>query len=242
MSETSDLAAPVLDGWDHAHATVRAALATIPVAGGAATELFNALVTPPIEKRRAQWMNDVSQAIGTLYQHDAAIIERITGDEQFQSVLIQASWVAVRNHQQAKLAALKSAVLSSAQGTKVSADLQLLFVRYVDELTPSHLLVMREFVATQTAIADLESYQALMDILSPSLDDSITPTVFKLVCVDLQSRGLIRISRELNDFPGLFVQSRLVIAPDTGGPRLLVTDLGEDFVSYVTRGPEEVTQ
>jgi hypothetical protein len=241
MSEAPDLSAPLPGGGDHAHAAVRAALSVIPFVGGVVTELFNALVSSPIEKRRAQWMNGVIQAIGALYQHNAAIIQRITADEQFQSVLIQATWVAIRNHQQEKLDALRNAVLNSAEGTTVSVDRQLLFVRYIDELTPSHLLVLREMIATQTTISNAESYQALLDQLAPRMAVPTTPTFFKLVCVDLQSRGLIRISREVSDFPGLFEQGMILREQHTEGPRLLVTDLGQDFFSHVTRTHEEVT-
>lgn len=239
MSEAPEFLVPASGGTDHLHATLRAALAAIPFAGGAATEVFNAILTPPIEKRRTQWMENVSRAISTLSQSDAAIVERITGDEKFQSVLIQATWVAIRNHQQEKLDALRNAVLNSAEGTTVSVDRQLLFVRYIDELTPSHLLVLREMIATQTTISNAESYQDLLDQLAPRMAVPTTPTFFKLVCVDLQSRGLIRISRDVTDFPGLFEQGRILREQHTEGPRLLVTDLGEDFFSHVTRNPEE---
>ena len=239
MREMPDLSPPVHGAGDQAHAVVRAALSMIPHVGGVFTEVFSALVTSPIERRRAQWMNDVIQAMGTLYQRNATVVQRITADEQFQTVLIQATWVAIRNHQQEKLDALRNAVLNSAEGTTVSADRQLLFVRYIDELTPSHLLVFRGMVAIQTTIANAGSYQDLMEHLAPRIALPMTPTFFKLVCVDLQSRGLIRISRDVTDFPGLFEQGRILREQHTEGPRLLVTDLGEDFFSHVTRHPEE---
>jgi hypothetical protein len=240
MSEAPELLVPASGGTDHLHAAVRATLAAIPFAGGGAVEVFNAILTPPIEKRRNQWMENVSRAIGTLCQHNAAIVERITGDEQFQSVLIQATWVAIRNHQQEKLDALRNVVLNSAEGTNFSVDRQLLFVRYIDELTPSHLQVLREMIATQTTISNAESYQDLLDQLAPRMAEPTTPTFFKLVCVDLQSRGLIRISREVSDFPGLFEQGMILLEQHTEGPRLLVTDLGQDFLSHVTRNHEGV--
>jgi hypothetical protein len=240
MSETPDLSVPEVGVGDHALTAVRAALSLIPDFGGVVTEVFSALVTSPIEKRRAQWMNDVIQAIGTLYQRNEAIVQRITADERFQSVLIQATWVAIRNHQQEKLDALRNAVLNSAEGIAVSVDRQLLFVRYIDELTPSHLLVLREMVAIQGTIANAKSYHDLMDQLAPRIAVPMTPTFFKLVCVDLQSRGLIRISREVSDFPGLFEHGMILSEQHTEGPRLLVTDLGEDFLLHVTRNSEEV--
>ena len=48
---------------DKAHLGARTLIAAIPVLGGPALEIFNALILPPIEKRRAEWMKRVSEAI-----------------------------------------------------------------------------------------------------------------------------------------------------------------------------------
>ena len=40
---------------DHLHTMVRAGLGMLPVVGNPAAELFNSIITPPIEKRRDEW-------------------------------------------------------------------------------------------------------------------------------------------------------------------------------------------
>ena len=40
---------------DAAHTIARASVGTIPIAGAAASELLNTILTPPIEKRRCEW-------------------------------------------------------------------------------------------------------------------------------------------------------------------------------------------
>lgn len=53
MGDT-ELKVPTTDSRDHAHAVNRAALASVPIVGAAASELFTSLVTPPIERRKSE--------------------------------------------------------------------------------------------------------------------------------------------------------------------------------------------
>jgi len=55
---------------DYAHAVGRSAFGAIPIAGQAAVEIFNALLIPPAEKRRSQWMESVNLAIQELQKKD----------------------------------------------------------------------------------------------------------------------------------------------------------------------------
>ncbi len=57
---------------DTAHAIARAGIASIPVVGGAATELFNAIITPPLERRRQEWMIQIGETLRELEERPAA--------------------------------------------------------------------------------------------------------------------------------------------------------------------------
>jgi hypothetical protein len=237
MNEHPDLTPPTIGGADHAHAAVRAGLSAIPFAGGAAMEIFNAVITPPIERRRQQWMATVGSAIEQLQTTDANIVETLQNSEKFQSVLLQASWAAVRNHQRGKLDGLRNAVLNAAQGFKASADLQLLFVRYVDELTPVHLLVMSFFVKHEGDVAQFESYQKLFAAFSEITQQKIDGPFFKLACDDLKARSLVRISDDLQDFPGLYDVTSLAVEKPSSNPKIIVTDVGRAFFEFVLTDP-----
>ena len=63
----------------------------------------------------------------------------------FITTILQASQAAIRNHQEEKLEALRNAVLNSALPGAPAEDLQFMFVRYIDELTPWHLSVLKFF-------------------------------------------------------------------------------------------------
>ncbi len=180
-------------------------------------------------------MAAVGSAIEQLQKTDANIVGTLQDSEQFQSVLLHASWAAVRNHQLEKLSALKNAVLNAARGTKSSEDLQLLFVRYVDELTPTHLVVLDVLGKCEADVANLESYQDLFALFTAKTNKQIDNLFFKLVCDDLKARSLVRISDHLTDFPGLYDVDNIVAEDDNKNPRILVTDLGRAFIAFISQ-------
>jgi len=51
---------------DIAHSLAKGGLGSIPVIGSLASEIFGLVVTPPLEKRRAEWMNEVAKNLKNL--------------------------------------------------------------------------------------------------------------------------------------------------------------------------------
>ena len=238
MSTEPNLTPPKIDRADHGHATVRSGLGTIPFAGQAAVEIFNALLTPPIEKRRNHWMQSVASAIQELQKKENTLVERLQGDETFQSILLQASWAAVRNHQAEKLTALRTAVKNAAVA---SNETQLLFVRYIDELTPTHLVVMNFFVTHEKDVAHIASYTDLHACFVNTSGNDVEKMFFKLVCEDLNQRGLLRISAQVADYPGLYDVDILTTDEISDLPHVVVSELGRAFTAFVMTNPLEAT-
>ncbi len=230
MREESKLTPPGKTGGDHVHLGARAIISTIPGVGGPALEIFNAVISPPLEKRRNDWMESVGSALEELLRKDNHLVDRLRLDAGFQSVLLQATWAAVRNHHTEKLMVLRMAVQNSAIR---SNDIQLLFVRFIDELTPTHLQVMSFFVKHEKEIAYLESYQKAVEVFGSIRDQKIDAFFFKMVCDDLKARGLVRISQDIVDLPGVYSESRILSEETSKDPRIVVTDFGRGFVDFV---------
>ena len=114
-----------------------------------------------------------------------------------------------------------------------SNDIQLLFVRFIDELTPTHLQVMSFFVKHEKEIAYLESYQKAVEVFGSIRDQKIDAFFFKMVCDDLKARGLVRISQDIVDLPGVYSESRILAEETSKDPRIVVTDFGRAFVDFV---------
>ena len=96
------------------HRVVRSALSAIPYAGGAVAEAFNALIEPPMTRRKGQWMLQVTEAINELYEKGVVTEKELQENEKFFTTLVHASTIAIRNHQSEKREALRNAVINSA--------------------------------------------------------------------------------------------------------------------------------
>ena len=91
-------------------------LSAIPTIGGPALELFNTIIAPPFERRRNEWLESLANRLDALEKEKRLKIEQLSGNEEFISVVMHATTVAIRNHKQEKIDALRNAVLNSALG------------------------------------------------------------------------------------------------------------------------------
>ena len=92
--------------------------------------------TPPLERRRLQWMEKIANSLRLLEEARQISLSDLQSNEAFVTTLVQASEAAIRNHQSEKIEALRNAVVNSAVGVDIKEDLQLTFIRYISELTP----------------------------------------------------------------------------------------------------------
>lgn len=126
-------------------------------------------------------------------------IEMIVKDEAFVTAFVQAARTAIGTHQREKQLALRNAVLNVATGNAPDEDLQSLFLRYIDELTPWHLRVLRYFsdpggVLTPLGREDFDGNanrnmrEVLIDIFPELSDRGI---FVDRLWEDIWSRGLV---------------------------------------------------
>ena len=128
---------------DIAREVGRAIVSAIPAAGGPIQVVFENVFSAPIEKRRQAWLEELADVVTELQQRVAGLTpENLAANEVFVTVAMQASQVAIRNHQNEKLDALRNAVLHSGLPNPPEEDEQLIFVRLIDQLTPWHLLLL----------------------------------------------------------------------------------------------------
>ena len=141
MSTTENIDLPERSSGDVAYAAVKAVVAAVPFVGGSAGELLGLALRPPLEKRRDEWMKSVALRLQATEQR----FERLTSDPSFVTTIAAASLIAMRNHQEEKLEALRNAVVNCAIGNAPGDDLRALFLSLVDELTPTHLRILKLF-------------------------------------------------------------------------------------------------
>lgn len=131
---------------DHIHAAVRSALSAIPLGGGAAVELFNAIITPPIERRRREWMHSVGESLAQLQEKAGTVnVSRLLEDEAFVTLLLATTRIAIQTHAREKLDALRNAILNAASGRAHTDELTEAFLSLIDQLTVLHLRLLAVF-------------------------------------------------------------------------------------------------
>ncbi|MCL4528700.1 MAG: hypothetical protein M1282_04735, partial [Chloroflexi bacterium] len=113
---------PKADSGDTAHLVAKAALSVVP----GASELFEYFIKPPLEKRLEKWQEEVANALRHLEEENRLNIENLKANEQFISIIVQVTTIALRNHQKEKLSALKNVIINSALQTNINDDLQLI--------------------------------------------------------------------------------------------------------------------
>lgn len=145
MTEQNDLDPPEPSKGDIVYATARAGLSSIPLVGAAAVELLQLLITPPLEKRRTQWMEEVAQTLQDLEQNRGVQLEDLQANDVFIDTVLHASQIALRNSQEEKRQALRNAILNAALPQAPEQSLQQMFLNFVDTFTVWHLRLLKLF-------------------------------------------------------------------------------------------------
>ncbi len=97
-------------------------------------------IREPSSQRLHNFLEElVKELLNLKQQIDAVSFDNPT----FQTTFEKAITIARNEHQQEKLAALRNAVLNSAIPNFLKDDLQAIFLKWIDELTVSHIKLLR---------------------------------------------------------------------------------------------------
>lgn len=204
-----------------AHATVRAALGAIPYAGQAAIELFNLVISPPIEKRRDEWILSIAAALEDAQQRIAGFsLDALVDRPDFTTALLRASQAAIRTHHREKLDALRNAVLNVALQNYPDEMLAHMFVSFVDEMQPLHIRVLTLFDKSSENPIVPEPAGYFVSQHFPELSDRME--AYQQVVRDLDRMGLVHTNVTPGTATAFFAFSGNV------------SDLGKQFLKFVS--------
>jgi len=230
MSESEAEPAPQKAGKaDVAHALAKAVISEVPLIGAPAAELFSLVVTPPLERRRAEWLNAIADRLKELETRMHGFkIEALKDNPLFITAVLHATIVALRNHQKEKLDALQNAVVNSARGVDIEENLQLMFLNMVDELTPLHLRVLKYFDNPRKWLEEHGiKFSIYMGGASSGLEAALPEVqgqrdLYDTLMMDLYNRGLVSADKT-------------VLHAMMSGDGILasrITELGRKFLRY----------
>ena len=154
MSDQVNFAPPIQTSGDLIHTFVRATLSFVPVVGSPAVELFNSIITPPVQRRWQDWATEVADCLIKLKEEGRIDFGGLASNPAFQDAFLLASQSAVRNSQKEKQEALKNAVINSALPNPPEESKQRIFMGLVDSLTVWHLKILRFLADPQRAFRD----------------------------------------------------------------------------------------
>ena len=212
-------------------AIVKGAVSAIPVVGGVISEVGN-LYLNPLEKRKQRWMSEVTLAIGDIEARFGILPQQLQNDERFISFLYQSTILALKNHQQEKIRCLRSALVSVASPKAVTEDIAFQFLRYVDELTPSHLKILDCIHTHIGQFARLESLDQVFGSYTKLSSLMIERIAFRSFLQDLDGRFLIRIG-DVEELPEFASNASYIEDEASLRKRLEVTSLGRTFLEFI---------
>lgn len=152
---------PEKKAGDHAHSGAKGALSLVPVIGGALSTLFETVISSPIDKRKEEWLKSLALTINELCETVEGLQpENLAKNEEFVSICIHASNIALRTHQEEKLKRLLNAIKNSATGDIADESKRMIFLRVIDEMTELHIRVFIFLAEIKKFIKDLDARQS----------------------------------------------------------------------------------
>ena len=217
---------------DIAREVGKATISAVPTAGGPLQVAFENIFASPIEKRKQAWLEELAAVVTEVQERVNDLTpEKLAANEAFVTVAMQASQVAIRNHQKSKLDALRNAVLNSALPNPPQEDEQMIFLRLIDQLTPWHLRIL-------ALLDNPVQWMERNGVQNPSWGMGGVATVIEHCLPDLRGQRdtYDQIVRDLQA-EGLIGQGQFIHVTMTGNGMIqsrTTDDRGKGFIKYIT--------
>lgn len=124
--------------------TSEGALGAIPFVGSLLAASLSAYFSTTQENRTREWMEEMAEVVQVLIDRvDDLEAADLADNPVFYDAAVAAARIATATSSEEKHRALQNALFNIGIGDSLDADKRVIFLRYVDELTPSHIRFMR---------------------------------------------------------------------------------------------------
>lgn len=207
---------------------LEAGSAAIPFVGGSLAVILAHAFSRSYEKRLRAWMEELAEAVQELYDSEGVDIEALAEDETFLDAVATATRIAEKSGSDIKRTCLKNALFNIGVEPSLDGDKRLIYLRYVDELTPSHIQVLGFFNDPVKAVSDVgQAWPNIMGGLS---------SIVKIALPDLHADEAL-----LNTIVGDLDRQGLVSSPglstmmtENGLKTSRTTVKGREFMAFVS--------
>jgi len=214
---------------DYSFAMTKGGLGAIPIVGSIASELLGLLVTPPLEKRRQNWMTEVGTKLKELEEKGKIDLTNLSENEQFIDTVLVATTLALKTSEEEKIKAFKNAILNTALGETSDKTKGQIFLNLLDTFTIWHIKILH-FIDNPTKWfenAGQTPPNSIMGSLSRVLISAFPPLSGQQELVDV-------IWRDLHD--NGFHNTSGLMTTMTGDGLLAnrTTQLGQEFLKFIS--------
>ncbi|WP_161888787.1 hypothetical protein [Pontibacter russatus] len=117
---------------------------------------------------------------------------------------------------------------------KWEQDLIQTFVRYVNELTPKHILIFKYLAQNVEEFKDLDSYESLFNYFTAQVPTHINDKYeFRMYLKDVENKTLLRFSKDINEFGSSGGYMALESYEEV--PGITLTSIGAKFSEYLQK-------
>jgi hypothetical protein len=175
----------------------KALVAAIPYVGGPLVELLNLGLRPLLESRRDAFLSDLASQVASLESRAFIRPDDLVRNEVFLDVALQATVAATKTRSTLKRDALRNAVINSLLPSAPEADVQEMFIGFVDAFTPSHLAVLGCLSRDPSRVDPHTVSAQRAHIRVGELIEETIPVMqgkaalYEQLVLDLQARGLL---------------------------------------------------
>lgn len=214
---------------DVSHAVAKGVLGAIPLAGSLASELFGLIITPPLEKRKQNWMTEVGKKLQELEEKSQIDLSTLATNEQFIDTVLVATTLALKTSEKEKIISFQNAILNTATGECPDKTKGQIFLNLLDTFTVWHIKILH-FIDNPTKWFENSGQTPpsfLMGSLSSVLTNAFPPLSGQQELLDV-------IWRDLHD-NGLHNTGGLMTTMSGNG--LLAnrtTLLGQEFLKFIS--------
>jgi hypothetical protein len=187
---------PKENASDVVHSLTKGALGALPIVGGLASEIFGLVVTPSLEKRRVEWLNNLASELEKLKEAEKVDFKELSNNQDFLDVIIKTTQEALKTSNSKKIDALKNAVLNTAVNKNPESAKCQIFLNHIETFTEWHIRIL-ELIQNPTEVlnnrgADSGTFTArsifrLITAAYPELEDQLefVTTIWR----DLENAG-----------------------------------------------------
>lgn len=214
---------------DYLQAISKVGLQSIPCLGGIISEIFNMVIVPPLERRRDKWLINIFESLSKLQDTvEGFKLENLKDNELFITILMQATQIALKNHQDEKLMALHNAVINAAIYSNIDETEQLIFLNYINELSVWHIKILDFFNEPIKYIDNNNLHINDNNIIVNDLIDNAFPNL------RLKKELVIKIIKDLYNNTLINISDINYTYKKVNYPMSLTTKLGKEFLKYIS--------